>query len=91
MRIPCVIDNQKHRLVVGFGTDKHNAYYEVEESGLTDILLTVSSTFKLDESFSVTPFLALASIIDQEIADAFDAAGKEPNNMVLGVTLSYGF
>ena len=81
-------------LAVGYGTDKHNVQYgdkSVDKAALTDILLTVSSTFKLDESFGITPSLAFASVVDPDIVDALDADGQDTSYVVLGVTLSYGF
>jgi hypothetical protein len=80
-------------LAVGYGTDKHNVQYgaTVDKSALTDILVTVSSTFQFDESFGVTPSLVFASVIDPDIVDAFDADGKDTSYVVLGVTLSFGF
>ncbi len=80
-------------LTVGFGTDKHNSQYGagVAKSAFTDILFTVSSTFKVDESFSITPSVVVAAALDTDIADALDAAGQETSHVAFGVTLSYAF
>ena len=90
-------------VVIGFGSDKHNDYYSyadeavpandvpVEKAALTDILFTVSTTFELDESLSVTPSIAFASVLDSAIVDAFDAANMNASNLILGVTLAFGF
>ncbi len=80
-------------LTLGFGTEKHNVQYGagVAKSTFTDVVFTVSSTFKLDESFSVTPSLVAAAALDKEIGDALVADGQETSHAVFGVTLSYAF
>ncbi len=80
-------------LAVGYGTDKHNSYYGagVDRAALTDVLVTVSSTFKFDESFGITPSLVFASVIDPDIVDTYNANGTDTSRVVFGFTLSYGF
>jgi len=80
-------------LALGFGDADHNAgYYGVASSGLTDALLTIGSTFEFAEGkFSITPSVALATTVDSDIGDAFDAAGMDTTNVVVGVTLSASF
>jgi len=80
-------------LSIGFGDSDHNAgYYGVASSGFTDLLLTVGSTFgSANGKMSVTPSLAISTALDGDIADALDLAGKDPSNVVLGVSVSASF
>jgi hypothetical protein len=80
-------------LTLGFGdAENDDFYYRTDAAAVTDLLLTVGTTFELaDGALSITPSLAFATLLDGDIVDAADAADVETSHFVVGIAVSYGF
>ena len=79
---------------LGFGSgDMNIALYgnPLSGAGLADVLVGVSAPFTITDTFSVTPSVSLASILDADGQDAYEAADSDYTNVFFGLTASAAF
>jgi len=67
---------------LGWGNDKHNVQSGVQDAGgLLDIQLNVEFTFNVKERIDITPGMHFSTILQQNIADAYDADDIAPTSL----------
>ena len=73
---------------VGWGSGNHNAfYYGPDQSGLTDVLLSLGLPIQIGDHVTVTPSLAWSALIDNNIR----AAMSDDSNFIGGISLTAAF
>lgn len=73
---------------LGYGTEDHNLfYYGVNESCMTDLLLSGSFNFVVDENLTLIPQVMFSMFMDDAIKDNF----ADDSYFIFGVGASYAF
>ena len=73
---------------LGYGSEDHNAfYYGVNESCMTDLLLSGSFNFVVNEQLTLIPQVMFSTFMDDAIKDNFE----DDSFFVFGVGASYAF
>jgi hypothetical protein len=81
-------------LSAGMGfSDEDNSllYYGIAESGLSDLSITGSLSYKFDPRTTAAIYVTATQLVDSTLADSVEALGIEPDNFLIGISMSWAY
>jgi hypothetical protein len=72
------------------GDDQAASYFGIEESGVSDLLVTASLTRAFDENTSVFLELSAVDVPDEDLADALRASGLDASGLWVAIGAGWG-
>jgi uncharacterized protein (TIGR02001 family) len=77
---------------VGFGDSDYNlAYFGVDDTALSDVALTVTLGYAINEHVSVSGYVRYTEILDSTLEKAADAIYGDSDNLTAGVNVTVAF